>query len=49
MKDKLIQTYGFWGEHPDYPSCDWKYEVGSGDSRQGYWEWVTSSIEYDNE
>ena len=36
------QYGGEWGEHPKYPSSDWKYEVSNGDTRLGYWEWVGS-------
>jgi hypothetical protein len=28
--------YAPWGEHPKYPVDDWKYEVASGETRQGY-------------
>jgi hypothetical protein len=36
---------GVWGEHPDYPISDWKYEVANDDTRQGYWGWVLHQIE----
>jgi len=26
---------GYWGEHPDHPVPDWRYEVDNGDTRQG--------------
>jgi hypothetical protein len=29
-----------WGEDPDYPRADWRYQVANGDTNQGYWEWV---------
>lgn len=29
-----------WGEDPDQPRSDWKYEVQNGDTNLGYWEWV---------
>ncbi|MBZ9574578.1 hypothetical protein [Modicisalibacter sp. MOD 31.J] len=45
--DVLRSRHGVWGEHPDYPADDWRYEVGNDDTRQGYWEWVASSIERD--
>ena len=32
---------GYWGgEHPEYPVVDWQYEVKSGNTRKGYWEWA---------
>ena len=30
---------GYWGEHPDYPRVDWKWEVADDSTMQGYWEW----------
>lgn len=36
MKD----LYGVWGEHPDYPKEDWKYEIANDDTVAGYWDWV---------
>jgi hypothetical protein len=36
---------GYWGKHPDYPVEDWTYEVGIGDTRLGYWDWVAAKIE----
>lgn len=38
------QCGGYWSEHPDFPSSDWRYEVENGDTRQGYWQWVESKI-----
>jgi hypothetical protein len=35
---------GYWGEHPDFPSEDWRLEVASGYVRRGYWEWVEAQI-----
>ncbi|MBD2745995.1 hypothetical protein IC232_04700 [Microvirga sp. BT688] len=34
-----------WDDHPDYPSEDWQYEVGNGDTRRGYWDWVAAKLE----
>lgn len=34
-------------EHPRYQRGDWQYEVGSGDTSRGYWDWVAASIEHD--
>jgi hypothetical protein len=42
-------TYGlgkdYWSEHPTFIRSDWVYEVSGGNTNQGYWEWVASSIE----
>ena len=43
-EDKLSEQYGYWGEHPDYPSSDWQTEVDENATRQGYWEWVAEQI-----
>ena len=47
LKQELVWNYGYWGEHPDYPHSDWKYEVDNGDTREGYWEWVARRINGD--
>ena len=39
---QLRKRYGYWGEHPEWPTSDWVYEVRNDDTRQGYWEWVSS-------
>ena len=31
-----------WDEDPDYPVCDWKWEVDDDETRLGYAEWVAS-------
>ena len=38
-----------WGEDPDYPLADWKYQVANDDTRLGYWEWVESEKEFDRD
>jgi len=38
--DALIDKYGYWGEHPEYPVEEWRNEVANGDTKKGYWEWV---------
>ena len=46
MSEELMKANGgYWGEHPDYPVADWQYEVANRDTRQGYWDWVESSID----
>ena len=34
-----------WGDHPQYPKSDWKYEVENGDTFLGYWEWVYCKLD----
>jgi len=34
-----------WGEHPEYPRGDWRYEVGQRDTNRGYWDWVRHQLE----
>ena len=43
--EALTAQHGVWGEHPTWPSQDWKYEVDNGDTRIGYWEWVVQQME----
>ncbi|TJY57137.1 hypothetical protein E4T66_17145 [Sinimarinibacterium sp. CAU 1509] len=38
---------GWWGQHPDYPLADWMHEVTEGDTRRGYWDWVSEKVEAD--
>jgi hypothetical protein len=40
----FIETYGYWGNHPDHHPSDWEDEVTNGDTRLGYWEWVAARI-----
>lgn len=40
---------GYWDEHPIFPSEDWQFEVGNGDTREGYWNWVYSKVEASKE
>ena len=47
--DELAERHGYWGEHPDYPAKVWEDAVSEGYTRQGYWQWVVSSIEIDAE
>ena len=35
---------GYWHDHPDYPSEDWRYHVANRETRLGYWEWVESQL-----
>lgn len=40
------QHGGVWGHHPDYPVSDWQYLVANDDTRQGYWDWVSTELEF---
>lgn len=33
-----------WAEHPDHPVGDWQAEVMNGDTRLGYWDWVSARL-----
>lgn len=39
----------YWGEDDQYPLSDWMYEVQNGDTRAGYWQWVESQKEQDDD
>jgi len=39
-RQRLIDTYGYWGQCPQHPRSDWQEEVANGDTLLGYWEWV---------
>jgi hypothetical protein len=41
---ELMEKYGDWGEHPDYPRDNWKYEVVNDDTQLGYWRWVQNNL-----
>ena len=36
---------GFWGQHPKWPMENWQHEVGNGNTRLSYWEWVLHNLE----
>lgn len=36
-----------WAEDDAWPVADWKYDVGNGDTRLGYWDWVEHNREID--
>lgn len=45
----MDENDGYWGEHAQFPLADWQYQIASGDTRQGYWEWVADQIEAQND
>jgi hypothetical protein len=42
-----VSDMGYWDSVFGYPPSDWKYEVASNETRQGYWEWVRAQQERD--
>jgi hypothetical protein len=40
---------GHWGEHPEHTVSEWRWAVGNGDTRLGYWDWVLSLIAQDDD
>lgn len=36
---------GHWGEHPDCPIEDWRYEVACDYTRLSYWEWAAAALD----
>ena len=38
----LIEHFGLFGEHPEFPVPEWKKEVRADSTRMGYWEWVAN-------
>lgn len=32
-------------EHPEWPKADWQSDVGNGDTKLGYWDWVAHNVE----
>jgi hypothetical protein len=45
----LIEQYGVWGEHPEWPFEDWAYQIAQQETRRSYWDWVAASIEANEE
>jgi hypothetical protein len=46
--EKLANFFGTensWGEHPNYPRSDWRYEVEHDNTGAAYWDYVASEIE----
>lgn len=38
-----------WAEDPNHPVAQWQYEVENDDTRHGYWDWVASQEEQEQE
>jgi len=51
----LADKHGFWSDHPPLESGrsisaeDWACEVGAGNTRLGYWDWVCGQLGLDQE
>ena len=43
---KMLASHngGYWGNHPDHPTHDWRQEVANNETRLGYWEWVEGKL-----
>ena len=48
-QNEPLSGYKYWDEHPGYPRADWKYEVRNDDTSKGYWSWVQTQIELQEE
>jgi hypothetical protein len=47
--DELREQFGHWGDHPTLSVSEWKKEVHSDNTRLGYWEWVASILQFEEE
>lgn len=47
--DELREAHGHWGSHPVHSVSDWKQEIEADNTRLGYWEWVASILEFEEE
>jgi hypothetical protein len=45
----LREEHGHWGSHPAHSVSEWKQEVEADNTRLGYWEWVASILEFEEE
>jgi hypothetical protein len=42
---ELIETYGYWGEHPRYTFREWKTVIVESVCPSDYWRWVAARLE----
>ena len=47
--DELREQFGHWGDHPVHSVSEWKQEVRAGNTRLGYWQWVATLLEVEEE
>ena len=41
----LRTSGGYWQSHSELDHADWRYQVGNGDTLQGYHDWLQSELE----
>lgn len=46
---ELREQFGHWGDNPVHSVSEWKQEVRAGNTRLGYWEWVATLLEAEEE
>jgi hypothetical protein len=47
--NELREAHGHWGHHPAHSVSDWKQEVQADNTRLGYWEWIATILEFEEE
>lgn len=47
--EDLRAEFGHWGKHPQYAVQEWQADTRDGKTRLGYWEWVATLLNGDNE
>ena len=47
--NELREAHGHWGDHPAHSVSDWKQEVQADNTRLGYWEWIATILEFEEE
>jgi hypothetical protein len=46
---ELRDQFGHWGDNPVHSVSEWKQEVQADNTRLGYWEWVATIMEGEEE
>ena len=41
--EDLIESYGYWEEHPEYPLHQWCEAVRLDETRLVYWAWIANA------
>jgi hypothetical protein len=47
--EELRQQYSHWGEHDQHKVAEWQREVAESNTRLGYWEWVATLLQEEDE
>jgi hypothetical protein len=47
--DELREQFGHWGDNPVHSVSEWKQEVQADNTRIGYWEWVATLLEAEDQ